>query len=228
MQVRTAALCSVPCAHRGGRGQPQAASWGSHHGSPGTCWLSTGRRTSTREASVQAERSPWKRNGRWGLRVASQEPGVCVPGPEGRVGARPASPQTPAPATCCRHHAIHPWPAQSLRPHGMWPLRSPCMKLRALGAPRPPGENPPGPHVEVHIPLGARTPGSRAQKPQAAFAELVHRPPQPRGLPSQRPSLETLSKMRVGACTPGPFQKFPANVVLLSLSLEEPRALTGW
>lgn len=77
VQVRTAALCSVPWTHHGGQGQPQAASWGSHHGSPCTCWPSTSRKTSTREASVQAECSPWKRIRRWELPVASQEPGVC-------------------------------------------------------------------------------------------------------------------------------------------------------
>lgn len=97
VQVRTAALCSVPCTHHGGQGQPQAASWGSHHGSPCTCWPSTGHKTSTREASVQVERSPWKRIRRWELR----KPWLLPPAAD-TVPSAHSQPSHSDPAACGR------------------------------------------------------------------------------------------------------------------------------
>ncbi|XP_046527425.1 paired amphipathic helix protein Sin3b isoform X3 [Equus quagga] len=75
--------------------------------------------------------------------------------------------------------------------------------------------------------------GSRTHKPQAPHRARAHLP-QPQGLPAQRRCLLLLGsphrkhfpgQVRVGACTPCPFWKFPANVVLLSSRLEEPPAL---
>lgn len=75
--------------------------------------------------------------------------------------------------------------------------------------------------------------GSRTHKPQAPHRARAH-PPQPQGLPAQHRCLLLLGsphrkhfpgQVRVGACTPCPFWKFPANVVLLSSRLEEPPAL---
>lgn len=204
MQVRTAALCSVPCTHHGGQGQPQAASWGSHHGSPCTCWPSTGHKTSTREASVQVERSPWKRIRRWELR----KPRLLPPAAD-TVPSAHSQPSHSDPAACGRG--------------------APCAWSSELWVP-------PDHQEKTHLAHTLRrtfrlVPARQGAGPRSP--SCLHRagapPTTASGAPFTAPSAGNAPKQgRVGACTPGPFQKFPANVLLLRLSLEEPRALTGW
>ena len=85
-------------------------------------------------------------------------------------------------------------------------------------------------HTDMNLPLGALEPGNRAWKPPATFTEL--------GTPHTTATRAPLTASFrghtfhnvcwAGACTLCLFQKFPTNVRVLSLSLEEPPALTGW
>lgn len=175
VQVRTGARTRSP-AHTLG---PRAASGSTRRvaPTPGACAPTGQARTSTREPLCWLNTGHGAPRG-GGLSRCSLRDQGCVPGQEGHVGASLASTQTLAPSTSswCQAISMVPVAAWLLRPRGVWLLHTWRLKLRALGVAHL-QERTLLAHTDMHLPLGALEPGSRAWKPPAAFTELGTPPP---------------------------------------------------